>query len=161
MGSLPLLHIAESRVAVTTLDWRMAALAVALFAAWLSVVMLKPWRVRRRMTMRVARIAAAGLLFLAVLPSVLPYDHLLPHDEHDERPGATAVHASHCHDTPGSCADAPLPAGPGQLLSNSPLLPSPALVAVLMGVSVTALVGLTMRPELRPPLTAALRPTTS
>jgi hypothetical protein len=160
MGSLPLLHIAESRVAVTTLDWRIVALAVALFAAWLAVT-LKPWRVRRRMTMQAARLAAAGLLFLAVLPSVLPYDHLLPHDEHDERPGATAVHASHCHDTPGSCADAPLPAGPGQLLSNSPLLPSPALLAVLMGVCLTALVGLTMRPELRPPLAAALRATTS
>jgi hypothetical protein len=90
-----------------------------------------------------------ALAVLAVLPSVVPYDHLLvqAHDGHED------VHAAHCHGTsPGSCADAPIPSGPGQMLTNEPLLAAPAMLSLLLLITVVPLAGVTRRPELRPPL---------
>ena len=61
----------------------------------------------------------SSLVFFAVLPSVVPYDHLLPGLHHDQSIASEAVHETHCHLTPGSCADAPVAAGPGQLMCSS------------------------------------------
>ena len=54
------------------------------------------------------RAVMASLVFFAVLPSVVPYDHLLPGLHHDDSAAAEEAHSTHCHVTPGSCADAPL-----------------------------------------------------
>lgn len=106
---------------------------------------------QRRAAMRLAAIAVWALALMAIVPSILPYDHLFvaAEDEH------TAFHASHCHDTPGSCADAPVTAGPGQMLSAEPLLPAMPLVATLLILAVPLLYGITSRPEVRPPMHVA------
>ena len=95
----------------------------------------------------VVLLALELVAFLAVLPSVVPYDHLSAsaHTEHED------VHAAHCHGTPGTCADAPIPSGPGQMLMGEPLTAVPAMLSLLVLVAVVPLVGLTRRPELRPP----------
>lgn len=106
-------------------------------------------RQRRRVRRKLVTIALFALAFLAITPSVLPYDHLLT-AAHADQPAS--VHASHCHDTPSSCADAPLTSGPGQLLDSAPLIVVPAMMAVLLVVSTLTLTGVTRRPALRPPL---------
>jgi hypothetical protein len=106
-------------------------------------------RLRRSARRRLAVAAVFALALLAVLPSVLPYDHLLTAAHTDD---AASVHASHCHDTPSSCADAPVTSGPGQLIDASPLVVVPALMSVLLVASTLALTGISRRPALRPPL---------
>lgn len=100
--------------------------------------------------LRLATVAAA----LAILPIVLPYDHLFPVDAHAARE-EEAVHEAHCHVGLGSCADAPLTSGAGQFLSNEPLLPEPAFALLLMVLVTSVLVGRSVRPVLRPPLHAS------
>lgn len=109
---------------------------------------------RRRTAMRFGMVAIWALALMAIAPSVLPYDHLFAtaEDEH------TAFHASHCHDTPGSCADAPVTAGPGQILSTEPLLPIAPLAATLLILAIPLLYGITFRPEVRPPMRVARGP---
>jgi hypothetical protein len=92
------------------------------------------------------------MVFFAVLPSVVPYDHLVPGLHRDTSVAAEAVHQTHCHVTPGSCADAPVSAGPGQLIFNEPLVIAPAMLAVLLFFALPAMAGITPRPEVRPPL---------
>ncbi len=154
--NLPLLHIARSVVTVTTVDGWAVALAVLAFIGWLAWT-VRPWRASKRTQRHTLRVAAFVLAFLAVLPAVLPYDHLfvqhLAHDG-DHAEAASEVHASHCHDTPGSCADAPVTAGPGQMLASGSLVPSPALLSVLLLLALPILLGVTWRPEVRPPLRA-------
>src|SRR5438093_11142032 len=117
VAPLPLLHITQTAARVTTVDGRVAAIvAIAPFGA-LAVIWrdelprLLPPRIRRAVGVRIAVLA----VFFAVLPAVLPYDHLFT-DHGAIRAADEATHEMHCHLTPGSCADAPISAGPGQLL---------------------------------------------
>lgn len=103
---------------------------------------------RRRLAMRFAAIAVSALALMAIAPSIFPYDHVFVTAEDEHR----AFHGSHCHNTPGSCADAPVTAGPGQILSTEPLLPVAPLVATLLILAVPLLYGITSRPEVRPPM---------
>lgn len=88
------------------------------------------------------------LTLLAVLPSIVPYDHLVV----EARAGHEGSHSDHCHGTPGQCADAPIPSGPGQVLTSEPLIAMPAMLSLLVLVLTRALTGITRQPELRPPL---------
>jgi hypothetical protein len=101
-----------------------------------------------------ARAALAALVFFAVLPSVFPYDHLLPGFPAGESDAAEAMHASHCHARPAACSDAPVTSGPGQLLSGAPVVVVPSMLAVLLLLAVAPLAGITRRPEIRPPVLA-------
>jgi hypothetical protein len=144
---LPLLHTSQTVVsaapgAAACLVALAGAIAVGLAAGRVS-------RMRRRAQRRLVVAAISALALLAVLPSVVPYDHLLP-ATHDD--GAAAVHASHCHDTPSSCADAPVTSGPGQIIDSAPLLIAPAMLSVLLFAVTPMLIGITRRPILRPPL---------
>lgn len=156
MGSLGLLHITQTAVDVTTVD---PMLVAAAFAA-LAVATAAIWRPRpgtplrafisRRSRRRAVSLLATAFVFFALLPSVLPYDHLLGHSHasgEDE-----SVHAAHCHISPGTCSDAPVSSGPGQLLMSAPLVVTPAMLAVLIAATATVLVGISFRPEIRPPL---------
>jgi hypothetical protein len=156
--SLPLLHLVESVRTVHEVNALAVAGGAALFVVATALIWAPAARPRlhtRRALRRVAPAAVWVLVAAALLPSLFPYDHLLPHTEHaDEH---TSVHASHCHESPGTCADAPLPSGPGELLSSAPLLAAPGLVAIAVATAALALRGLTVRPRVRPPL-AVLSP---
>ena len=153
MAPLPLLHVTQTAARVKTLDRGVAAIvAIALVAAlgiiWRGELPLLRPRFRRAVSIRLAAI----LVFFAVLPAVLPYDHLFA--EHGAISDADeATHAMHCHLTPGSCADAPISAGPGQLLFGDPLLLTAATMPlVVVYVGARTLYGRTLRPDLRPPI---------
>jgi hypothetical protein len=160
MESLILLHIAQTAAQVSAVDpaalvAAAAAFTVAAIAIWLPCSPLSVRTLRsRRGRRRVASVTASALVFLALLPSVVPYDHLFVHDAHaatiDE-----SVHASHCHVSPGTCSDAPVSSGPGQLLMSAPLVVTPAMLAVLITATATVLVGISFRPETPPPLISA------
>ncbi len=153
MPALALLHVVQAAHAVSTVDPRLVALALLV----LSIVLIVTWMPHQMTLQRLThapamRLTMAGLVFFAVLPSVVPYDHLLPDLHHDQTIASEAVHGTHCHLTPGSCADAPVAAGPGRLIFNDPLVVTPALMAVLLAFSVPTLVGITRKPDTRPPL---------
>jgi hypothetical protein len=160
MESLILLHIGQTAVQVATVDpatlvAAAVAFAVAAIAIWLPHSPLSVHTLRsRRGRRRVASATASALVFFALLPSVVPYDHLFVHDAHaatiDE-----SVHVSHCHVSPGTCSDAPITAGPGQLMLSEPLVLAPAMLAVLIAATATVLVGISFRPETPPPLIPA------
>ena len=103
-------------------------------------------RTRRRLLM----LAGSTLTLLAVLPSVIAYDHLLPRGTHAD--DSAAVHVSHCHDGPGSCADSPVTSGPGQMLDAASLIVAPPMLSILLLAITPTLIGVTRRPYLRPPL---------
>lgn len=161
--ALPLLHVARVVVEPPTVREEAlvagaAAPAVTAVAIWRSPIVSTARRLaRRRPCRRVASAFAGVLMALAVLPAILPYDHLVPrartesggHSTHD-----AAVHASHCHDTPGSCADAPVSAGPGQFLTSEPLIVVPALLVLATLSRATILTGITRRPDVPVPLPA-------
>ncbi len=154
----PLLHAGQTALRVTTLDLRITTLGALLFAGTLVWIWHPPMaptgfaRLRARDRRAIARNALTVLVFVAVLPSVFPYDHLLPGAHADG--GQEAVHVSHCHVSPGTCSDAPVTAGPGQLLHSQPLLLVPSLLAVALIAAVPVLTGLMPKPEVRPPLRA-------
>ncbi len=157
MDSLVLLHIARTAVQITTVDPAVlfaaaAAFAVAATTIWLprSTLSIRSLRYRGG-GRRIASAIAAALVFFALLPSVVPYDHLFAHDAHAPGDG-DAVHVSHCHINPGTCSDAPVTAGPGQLLMSEPLVLVPAMLAVLIAATIAVLVGISSRPETPPPL---------
>lgn len=145
----PLLHIAESaehalRIRPDIVAGAALAFAAVLAGAW--------WPVLRRPLRKPLRAAAHVLVpvavVAAVLPSVFPYDHVGPIDAG----GDSQAHAAHCHVTPGSCADAPVSAGPGQFVFSDALLVVPALALVAIVVASATLVGRSPRPATRPPL---------
>ena len=150
------LHIAQTAVQVTTVDPAIlssafALLAFAAVAIWLphspfSFSTLRHRRYRRR----AAGAGITALLLLALLPSVVPYDHLFTHAHSDGE--EASVHVSHCHVSPGTCSDAPITSGPGQLLMGDPFIVAPAMLAVLVAATAALLVGVSLRPEIRPPL---------
>ena len=151
--SLPLLHVVQTAGKVTAVDLRLVALAALVLSAVLAWQWAqRPLSVRRISRRPVTRVTLAVMLFFAVLPSVVPYDHLLPGITHDDGAATAAVHATHCHISPGSCADAPLAAGPGQLIFSEPLMIAPAMLAVLIIFGALALTGVTHKPDTRPPL---------
>ena len=155
MGSLALLHIAQTAVQVTAVAPALLGLAAAAMALALTAIWLPRPRLRavtsgcgRR---RIGRSVLTALVFLALLPSVVPYDHLFTRDAHVGGE-SEAVHTTHCHVSPGTCSDAPISAGPGQLLMSDPLIVAPAMLAVLLIATGTVLIGVSVRPEIRPPL---------
>ncbi|MDP9236762.1 MAG: hypothetical protein M3P30_05090 [Chloroflexota bacterium] len=158
---MPPIPLLQAVARVTTLDARVVVAALIAFAAvaaalWLPAPVARGFRrgLRRR---TIARSALALLVFLAVLPSVLPYDHLLPLAGHSDIGKADqAAHASHCHVSPGTCSDAPVTSGPGQLLMGDPLVATPAMLSILLLLTLPALAGITRRPEIRPPLVTSL-----
>lgn len=156
-----LLHIGQAAVQVTTLEPAIlgaafGVLALAAVAIWCprSVFTLPALRTRRNRR-RAAGAVATALVFLALLPSVVPYDHLFAHEAHAGAEDAQ-VHVSHCHVTPGTCSDAPVTAGPGQLLLGDALIVEPAMLATLLTAVAAVLVGISFRPELRPPLSLSV-----
>lgn len=154
---LPLLHTiaAASAPAIGPVILLPAIVVFAGAICWL-------WAPRSLPATRSTRASAlhttvAVMAFLAVLPSVIPYDHLLP-GTHNDSPAAEATHAQHCHGSPGSCADAPIAAGPGQFIFSDPLVVAPAMLAVLLASTIPALRGISPRPPTRPPRVSLLRP---
>lgn len=147
--SLPLLHTVAAATAATVDPAVLLPACVAFTAAmfWL----WSPRPLSRRVRERVLRVTMSVLVFFAVLPSVVPYDHVLPGVHDDDTPAAEATHARHCHGDAASCADAPVAAGPGQLIFSDPLVLTPALLAVLIAIAVPALTGIAIRPPTRPP----------
>ncbi len=154
--TLPLLHAAQAAQAVTgAFPSATECLIVLAMAVVAGAAANAATRLRRRARRRLGVVAVSALVLLAVLPSVVPYDHLVA-AAHDD--GQAAVHASHCHESPSSCADAPVASGPGQILDAGPLVIVPAMISVLIVLVSPALYGITRRPILRPPL---LSPATS
>lgn len=149
-----LLHIGNAAARWTTVNPWVVALGILLFVA-VAVLIWRPLPTRS-LVRRIGSPAVAVVVALAVLPSVLPYDHLLPaSSSHAAEHAASDVHASHCHVSPGSCADAPLAAGEGQFLASDPLLITPALILLGILLAVPVLAGITTRPLIPPPLLAA------
>jgi hypothetical protein len=150
----PLLHVMERASVVTALDREiivLGALLVVAALAWIwGPLPLRGARARRLAT----RVAVWTLVPAAVLPSVLPYDHIF-----GGSPETSAEsHARHCHGAPASCSDAPVASGPGQFLTSEPLAVAPASFVVLLLAVAPVLIGLTWRPALRPPLIALVQP---
>lgn len=162
--ALPLLHVARATMnSAFDVDARVfaagfLALAAAIVAIWRPRRLPRWLAVSRRARRRAASALASVLVFLAVLPAVLPYDHLAPRALHagEEREHAEAVHASHCHTSPGTCSDAPVGSGLGQFLFSEPLLALPATLALIVALALPALRGIVLRPDIRPPLASAL-----
>lgn len=153
--ALPLLHAAQASIATNAVDVRVAvaaALAFTLAAAviWRPAVPLWVLPTRTSMWRRAGRRVALVMTALALLPAVLPYDHLLP-GLHIEDAAEEAVHASHCHVAPGSCSDLPLASGLGEFVFNEPLVTTPAMLAIALFTAAQVLRGRTPRPEVRPP----------
>jgi len=150
---LPLLHIVQSAARVQSVDPAIVALAVAiLLIAAICIWTPRPLSLGRLTRAPGMRVAMSALVFFAVLPSVVPYDHLLPGLDQHESLAEEATHSTHCHITPGSCADAPIPAGPNQLIFNAPLIVTPALLAILLSLTLPVLTGISVKPDTRPPL---------
>lgn len=159
MNTFTLLHLAGSPARVTVLDARVLSFAICAFALvlaalWAPSLPSPGVLLRRRVRRRIIGHAAALAVFLAVMPTVLPWDHLFFAGAGHESAAEESVHASHCHESPGTCSDAPVSSGPGQLLHSAPLLVTPIMLAVLMLFDIPGLTGITVRPKTRPPLPA-------
>jgi len=153
--ALPLVHASQASADASSLDARVAAMASLAFAVaatmvWRPVLPGRSALMRATMWRRVAGRAAVVMTVLALLPAVLPYDHLLP-GLHIEDKADEAIHASHCHVAPGSCSDVPLASGFGEFVFNEPLVVLPAMLAVALLAAARVLRGTTPRPEVRPP----------
>lgn len=151
--SLPLLHIVQSAARVEAVDPAIVALAVlTLLAAAFYIWTPRTLSLGRLTRSPLMRVTLSTLIFFAVMPSVVPYDHLLPGTQHAESVAEEATHSTHCHVSPGSCADAPVPAGPNQLIYNAPLIITPALLSILIAFALPVLTGISIKPDTRPPL---------
>ena len=157
MSLLPVLHAAQAVTDADGLSLPAIALVVGIGSAIASFGMLVGIQaLRHRATRRRATLVAAGLLtLLAIVPSVVPYDHLWQQTGHaSEHAG---VHAAHCHDSPASCSVAPVTSGPGQIIGADPLIIVPAMLALLLLATIAPLSSISRRPEIRPPLALACR----
>ena len=106
MGSLGLLHISQTAVDVTTIDpivvaVALAALAVATAAIWRRPMTPLRGFISRRSRRRAVSLVATAFVFFALLPSVVPYDHLF---------GDTHASAEEDPSTPRTATSAPAPA---------------------------------------------------
>ena len=152
---LPLLNAAQSAAKVAHLDRSLLASACAILGSAVTVTWRPQWRaaanvIRHRGARR--RFAAGmmiSLMFLAMLPSVLPLDHVV--SRHQESQGHDEVHAAHCHTSPGSCSEMPLQSGPGQFPVRDPLIVAPVLIVILLVMTFPLLFGFRHRPEVPPP----------
>lgn len=151
---LPLLHVAQSTAGLSQVDRTVLGSAVAAFCSGLVAI----WRpdnwvrlnpCRRHVRRRLSIVVAYGAIAVALFPSVLPLDHIM--SPHEDSGAEQQVHASHCHESPGTCSDLPLLSGPGQFLASEPLLIAPALLMVLLLSAVAGLVGRSEKPEILPP----------
>jgi hypothetical protein len=153
MPLLPVLHIGDTLVEVTVLDPRAVALGALVLAGAIAVIWAPRTGLGSPLSPGIRRLSHAllgALVFLAIAPHIVPYDHLL-----SDTTGHAEVHAAHCHGTAADCADAPVPSGPGQFLTSTPLLLAPALLSVLLVITLVPLTGTTRTPELRPPVRTA------
>jgi hypothetical protein len=161
MPTLPLLHAADATLTrFTTVDVRLIAIAILALAAANLLIWAPTWPERalrrlgrRHVRHRLLRATALLLFGLAILPAVLPVDHMLPDVTHAaDEAHAEGVHAAHCHESPANCADAPVTSGPGQMLDGGLLIPQPALsLAVVLLAAAPILHSVARRPDLRPP----------
>ena len=150
---VPMLHVVPTRSGPLTVDPAGVLFACLVFGVVLGVL----WRSsiagllgNRAGRRRVARGIGGALLFLAILPAVVPYDHiLLPH--HDDSGQSSSVHQMHCHDTPGSCSDQPMTSGPGEFLFGSPLIVAPSLVSTLLATADARVTSFAEAPATPPP----------
>jgi len=152
MAPTPVLHAGET-VARLTVDWRV--LAVALVALVVALVIIwRPTRLRAPLhatrARSLARTAVCALALLAVLPSVLPYDHLIL----DVPAGDAETHAQHCHGA-GECSSGGASSVAAPFVEPESLLAAPALTSVLLLLLIAPLTGVTRRPEPRPPAFAS------
>jgi hypothetical protein len=145
-----LLHIGNQAASWTTVNWWAPVAALVVFAVVAAAVWLPLNRPSKRRLQVAALQLGFGLSLLAVLPAVLPIDHLAPVTTAAE--GQSDVHAAHCHTDPGSCSDAPVGSGSGQFLTSEPLLAHPTLISTLILLAAPLLVGISRRPLIRPPL---------
>jgi hypothetical protein len=67
-------------------------------------------------------------MLLVLVPQLLYVGHWSA----DAGQGATGEHHQHCHSDVATCSQAPVPAGPGQILMNDDLLVLPALRSILL-----------------------------
>lgn len=150
---MQVLHIGQTAREFTTVDPIAVALGLCVFLA-VAVAIWRPMRLRipSRHRLRLARGVVAVAVAAAVLPSVLPFDHLHAAPTTDPAMTSAQVHDDHCHTAPGSCSDAPVPSGPGQFLNGEPLASVPVLATTVIFLVAATLVGITIRPGLRPPL---------
>jgi hypothetical protein len=153
---LPLQHVGQAALNSGMPDPRIAALAIVAFLVAAAVIWwpLLPARarlMRRRFWQTIAKRLVALMVVAAVLPAVLPYDHLFA-GAHVDGDAHEAVHVSHCHVSPGTCSDAPVASGLGQFLLSEPLVIVPAMLAIVLLSSVAILRPVYTRPETPPPL---------
>jgi hypothetical protein len=152
MQPFPLLHALDAAATVTTVDWWVVGLGALALAVAVTLIWRIDRRIGRRGRRRALHGAAAAVAALALLPSLFPYDHVIAVSADHGHGDAAMVHASHCHGSPESCADAPVTAGPGQLLGSGELLVPVALVAMVLLLPVAVMRGVTRRPPTPPPL---------
>ena len=156
---LPLQHVGQAALNAGTPDLRIAALAITAFALAATVIWwpLLPARariMRRRFWQGVAKRLVALMVVAAVLPAILPYDHIFA-SAHVDSDAHEAAHVSHCHVSPGTCSDAPVASGLGQFLLSEPLVIVPAMLAIVLLSSAAILRPVYRRPETRPPVLRA------
>ena len=152
---VPLLHVGQTALRATAVDFRIAALSASVFVLVVAAIWQPAWPsaaavVRRRFVRSIGR----RMLFLFVVAAVLPYDHLIV-PAHIEADAHEAVHVAHCHVSPGTCSDAPLSAGVGQFMHAEPLVLVPSMLAILLLASAVAPRTTYRRPEPRPPMAPA------
>ena len=153
---VPLLHVGQTALRATAVDFRIAAVSASVFVFVLAAIWRPalPWSaaaVRRRFVRSIGRRLLFVFVVAAVLPAVLPYDHLIV-PAHIEDDAHEAVHIAHCHVSPGTCSDAPMSAGLGQFLQTEPLVLVPAMLVILLLASAAAPRTTYQQPEPRPPM---------
>jgi hypothetical protein len=151
---ITLLHVGDT-VRVIVVDRTAIMLAALAFSAACAWIWRDELRVplapvtHRRPRRRLAAVAVSALFLAAMLPTIVPYDHILAGGHGDTH---ASVHAAHCHDsTPGDCADAPVASGPGQFIAGDPMLILPVMLSVLLVLSLPLLRGISRAPDPRPP----------
>ena len=132
------------------LDARVALVGAMVFALAAASIWRPGVLARAAMRRRIARRAATVMTVLALLPAVVPYDHLLP-GLHIDGTSDAQMHALHCHVSPGSCSDVPLASGFGEFVFTDPLVTVPAMLAVAVVATTRVLRRTSPRPEVRPP----------
>jgi len=156
---VPLLHVGQTALRATAVDFRIAALSASVFVLVVAAIWQPAWPsaaavVRRRFVRSIGRRMLFLFVVAAVLPAVLPYDHLIV-PAHIEDGANESVHVAHCHVSPGTCSDAPMSAGLGQFLHAEPLVLVPSMLAILLLASAAAPRTTYRRPEPRPPMAPA------
>lgn len=159
MGFMPLLHVGQPDLRATVIDFRTTGISAGVFVLVLAAIWQPAWPsaavvLRRRLVRSIGRRLLFLFVVAAVLPAVLPYDHLIV-PAHLDDDAHEAVHVAHCHVSPATCSDAPMSAGLGQFLHADPLVLVPAMLAILLLAALTVPSTTYGRPEPRPPMALA------